>query len=81
MKLFRFIGALILSAAPVRAFIAFEEATKSCEASARMGNACYGNGIYFSALTTYMLLCALSEDGLMTREAFAEASRGMEDAN
>ena len=46
-----------------------------------MGNACYGNGIYFSALTTYMLLCALSEDGLMTREAFAEASRGMEDAN
>ena len=80
MKLFRFIGALILSAAPVRAFIAFEEATKSCEASARMGNACYGNGI-FSALTTYMLLCALSEDGLMTREAFAEASRGMEDAN
>ena len=75
------LGALLLSTAPVQAFQTFEVIVKICEASEKIGKACLGSGIYFSAITTYELLCLLREEGDITREAFSKASRNMEMAN
>ena len=75
MKLFPFVGALILSIAPVQASPAFKEITKACKTSKETNNACDTMAIHFSTATLYELLCSYEHDTGETPELLSGKPR------
>ena len=72
MKLLTFIGALLISAAPVQAYETWEEFDKACTASEETIALCQA-AIQYSAFTYISgLLCSLEHDGLLTTEQLTE---------
>ena len=69
MKLLPFIGALLLSAAPVHASKTPEELTKSCEASNKVLKACLATGVMAGSFFHYKARCDLWKAGAITQEA------------
>ena len=65
MKLFPFVGALILSATPVHASKTPEELTKPCVASEETQIACESIGTMYAAIMTLTVLCGLREEGVL----------------
>ena len=70
MKLFPFIGALILSTAPVLAYETMEEVDKACEASREALGMCIGVAGHFSAIAGFSILCRLRDNGSITSDVF-----------
>ena len=71
MKPLPFIGALLLSSAPVHASRTFEEIIQPCNTSEEAGNACDAMAIHFSAISYYTYPCRLEEAGKTTPEVFS----------
>ena len=68
MKLLTFVGALILSAAPVQAFEKFGELNKTRNASEENFDLCDGTGDFVGAAAWVSLLCTLEAKGRITKE-------------
>ena len=77
MKLLPLIGALLLSAAPAQASPTPEQIKKTCGASEKVLDACFGTGVYMSSITGFTLLCMLREAGEITPKVFAETEKGL----
>ena len=75
MKLIPLIGTLLISIAPVQASPTPEEIKKTCEASEKVLDACFGTGVYMSSITGFTLLCMLKEAGEITPKIFAETEK------
>ena len=72
MKLIPLIGTLLISISPVQVSPTPGEIKKTCEASEKVLEACFGTGVYMSSITGFTLLCMLREAGEITPKVFAE---------